>query len=233
MSAIPQGIEVLVKKAAVDAEFRALLLERRAAAAELISLALEPAEALMLTAVPAAQLEAIIDRTDVPLEHRRAFLGQAAAAMLAALGAMGATAEAATKIMPAPGGIAPGPTRGIQPDPPPPPPQKTVDERVIEIVARQFNTETKKLELDTAFVKDLKATASHMVKLKAAVEKEFKIQIARDAFKKAENIRGLIDAVKEAQQPKKPVPQPPDRLPAVGGSRPDSPPPPRVPFAPT
>ena len=89
---IPRGIEVLVKKAAVDAEFKALLLSRRAAAAEAIGLTLQPAEAAMLAVAPAEQLEAIIARTSVPQEHRRAFLGWAAAAMLAALGAL-ATAK--------------------------------------------------------------------------------------------------------------------------------------------
>ena len=83
---IPLGVEVLVKKAAVDPEFRTLLVERRAEAASHIELELQPAEAAMLAAVPQAQLEAIIDRTTVPQEHRRAFLGKAAAAMLAAVG---------------------------------------------------------------------------------------------------------------------------------------------------
>jgi hypothetical protein len=84
---IPLGVEVLVRKAAVDPEFRATLLARRAEAAAEIDLELEPAEAAMLAAAPAEQLEAIIDRTTVPQAHRRAFLGKAAAAMLAALGA--------------------------------------------------------------------------------------------------------------------------------------------------
>jgi hypothetical protein len=85
---IPRGIEVLVKKAAVDAEFKVLLLARRAAAAQEIGLTLQPAEAMMLAVAPAEQLEAIIARTSVPLEHRRVFLGQAAGVMLAALGVM-------------------------------------------------------------------------------------------------------------------------------------------------
>ena len=50
---IPQGIEVLVKKAAVDAEFKRLLLAERAEAAERIGLELQPAETAMLDAVPA------------------------------------------------------------------------------------------------------------------------------------------------------------------------------------
>ena len=85
---IPRGIEVLLKKAAVDPAFKELLLRDRAGAAETIGLVLEPAEAMMLAAAPAEQLEAVIGRTTVPLEHRRVFLGQAAAAMLAALGLM-------------------------------------------------------------------------------------------------------------------------------------------------
>jgi hypothetical protein len=112
---IPRGIEVLVKKAAVDADFKALLLERRAAAAEEIGLRLEPAEAMMLAAAPREQLEAVIAQTHVPEEHRRVFLGKAAAAMLAVLG----VAAAATALSL---GVRPGqrpPTKGVQPDRPP------------------------------------------------------------------------------------------------------------------
>jgi len=102
---VPRGIEVLVKKASVDSEFRALLLERRSGAADEIGLTLEPAEAMMLDAVPAGQLKAVIDSTEVSPQRRRAFLGRAAAVMLAALGA---SVESAF-----------GRTRGIKPDRPP------------------------------------------------------------------------------------------------------------------
>ncbi len=84
---IPRGIEVLVKKAAVDAPFRAALLAERDAAARRIGLALDPAEAMMLRAAPRAQLETIIARTKVTPSQRSAFLGRAAAVMLVALGA--------------------------------------------------------------------------------------------------------------------------------------------------
>jgi hypothetical protein len=59
-TAIRQGIHVFVRKAVVDAEFRALLLARRAEAAKEIDLKLSPAEEMLLAAVPAAQVEAII-----------------------------------------------------------------------------------------------------------------------------------------------------------------------------
>ncbi len=107
-SGIPRGIEILVKKAAVDPAFKEILFEKRAEAAEAIALKLEPAEAAMLNAVPAAQLETIIAHTTVSPKLRPAFLGYAAAVMLAALGAVTASCAA---------------TFGNQPDPPEDPPE--------------------------------------------------------------------------------------------------------------
>ena len=101
---VPRGIEVLVSKASVDPAFKAILLKRRASAAEEIGLALEPPEVAMLNGVPEAQLEAIIARTKVPQEHRRAFLGKAAAVMLAAVGL---TSPGCEPEMPAPTGSRP------------------------------------------------------------------------------------------------------------------------------
>ncbi len=106
---IPRGIEVLVKKAAVDAEFRELLLDKRAAAATQIDLTLEPAEAMMLDGVPREQLEQIIDGTRVKPEHRAALLGKVAAFMLAALGMQTLSCDCDGP---------PAPT-GIRPDKPP------------------------------------------------------------------------------------------------------------------
>ncbi len=133
---IPRGIEILVKKAAVDAEFKALLLEKRAEAAEEIELTLDPAEAAMLGAIPAAQLDAIIASTKVDEKVRPAFLGRVAAIMIAALGVGaagcgvyspvtdGVRPDHPQKIEPAPGqpgapAEKPNPdriTRGIRPD---------------------------------------------------------------------------------------------------------------------
>ena len=107
---VPRGIEVLVHKAAVDAEFKALLLERRAGAAAEIGLRLSPPEALLLDSIPAAQLEAVIASTRVSPDNRRAFLGKAAAVMLAALGAVACDRK------PVPKGIKPDrPRRKTQP----------------------------------------------------------------------------------------------------------------------
>lgn len=83
----PRGLEVLLKKASVDEEFRALLLEKRSEAGQTIALTLDPAEAAMLDAMPADHLEAIVRRTCVREEDRRVFLGKVASVMLAALAA--------------------------------------------------------------------------------------------------------------------------------------------------
>ncbi len=132
---VPRGIEVLVKKAAVDAEFHALLVERRARAAEEIGLALDPAEVAMLNSIPATLLEGIIARTTVAPVSRAAFLGKAAAVMLAALGTNLAIADGP----PPPGGIAPDlpkPT-GIAPDDP-----RTGRERFVLYTETSYKGET-------------------------------------------------------------------------------------------
>jgi hypothetical protein len=118
--AVPRGIEVLVKKAAVDPEFRELLFEQRGGAAAAIELDLDPAENAMLNAIPREQLAQIVGQTTVPLEQRRVFLGRIAAAMLAVLGVGFAGCEPALESA----GIRPEPrppgTDGIRPDRPAP-----------------------------------------------------------------------------------------------------------------
>jgi hypothetical protein len=136
---IPRGIEVLVKKAAVDPAFKQVLLEKRAKAADEIGLKLEPAEVAMINVVPAAQLETIIASSNVTDLTRSAFLGRAAAVMLAALGV--STQGCSDAKPPVAGGVRPPTpvpdkdvTQGIRPDKPvdtppgqetePPPPTK-------------------------------------------------------------------------------------------------------------
>jgi hypothetical protein len=81
----PHGIELLVKKAAVDEQFRAKLLEQRGMAAAQLELVLSPAETAMLASVPQAQLEAMIAASPVRPAERPAYLGRTAAVILAAL----------------------------------------------------------------------------------------------------------------------------------------------------
>ncbi len=106
-----RGVDVLLKKAAVDGVFKKLLLEKRAAAAEAIGLELDAAEAALLEAVPESHLAAVIARTTVSPKIRPAFLGYAAGVMLAALGATTTACDGITDS-----------TFGNRPDPPVPPP---------------------------------------------------------------------------------------------------------------
>ena len=82
---VPRGIEILLKKAAIDPEFHALLLRDPESAARSIELNLDAVELMMLQTIPSEQLTTIIKQTNVPQPQRRAFLGQTAAAMLAVL----------------------------------------------------------------------------------------------------------------------------------------------------
>ena len=124
--AVPRGIEVLVKKAAVDPEFRELLFEQRGSAAAAIELELDPAEHAMLNAIPQEQLAQIVGQTTVPVEQRRVFLGRIAVAMLAVIGGGLAGCASDTPYHTMSAGIQPvpqrpqpdmsGPSMGIRPD---------------------------------------------------------------------------------------------------------------------
>jgi hypothetical protein len=108
VGAIPRGIEVLIKKASVDPEFKRILLEKRAGAASEIDLKLTEAERTMLSSISAEQLEKIINSTKVRPEHRMIFLGKVAVLMLAA-----ATGVAVVATITRPVGVA---WAGISPD---------------------------------------------------------------------------------------------------------------------
>ena len=258
---ISQRIEVLLKKASVDPAFKLTFLELRGEAAVEIGLTLEPAEAAMLRVVPREQLEAIIVKTSVPEEHRRAFLGQAAAAMLGALGLVAAGSGIAaesdpTSDVPAPpmfGGVRPDsppnrtfypdlPPGGIRPDLPEKKP-KTVDQRVIGVMAKQLKvgelsiTRNKKPIERLLLVEDLGATPLALAQLRTGLEKEFDLKIPTDAFKKVHTAGETIDYVKKAtekhaaahakqdpkavEQPQPPMPEGPVApYPVAGGVRP-------------
>ena len=224
VGAIPRGIEVLVKKASVDPQFREVLLEERAAAAGRIGLELQPAEALMLAAVPREQLEAIIARTTVPTEHRRAFLGQAAAAMVAALGVLAAGREAVAQgARPDPpppppiGGVQPDrPTNtgvgtfGMQPDRPPGAPapepdtqqdkeaENRVAREVRQIIARQLKIDPEEVTDEKSLIGDLEADPAALLRLRREVEKAFGIKIPHTALKKMRTVGQTTHYVEEA-----------------------------------
>lgn len=84
IGSIPVGIDVLIKKASIDPEFRQILLEKRGEAACEIGLELAETEQKMLSSISLEQLEKIIENTKVKPENRNIFRGKAVKLMLAA-----------------------------------------------------------------------------------------------------------------------------------------------------
>ncbi len=214
---IPQGIEVLVSKASLDPEFKTRLVERRAEAAAEIGLELNAAERAMLAAVYAEQLDAIIARTTVPHEHRRAFLGQAAAAMLAAVAAM-APVEAAMAVPP--------PTGSAPDKPPEKKPQKkepTIEDRVFDLAARRFKLDRKKVTRETSLDKHLKNDWTGYLRFMEDLEREFKLKISLKTFRTFHTLGHAADYVKKATKKDKQPEKKPDSPGPVRGIRPDAP----------
>jgi acyl carrier protein len=183
----------------------------------------------MLRAVRREQLEAIIARTSVPEEHRRAFLGQAAAAMLAALGIVaGRPGVAEAQQPPAP--LKPG---GIRPDMPelrnkP----KTIEQRVISVIATQLQVDELRITTQNkgskavSLVDDLEATAPGLVKVRKGLEKEFSLKIPAAAFKRLHTVGETVDYVKKAMDKRKPAAKPTQETPAKAADLPQPPQPP-------
>jgi len=188
---IPRGIEVLVKKASVDPAFRTLLLQKRTEAAGEIDLELDAAEAMMLDAVPDAQLEAIIARTSVPQEHRRTFLGKAAAAMLAAIGATAAGQAAAGS-----GSlIGKGAATGHLADLPPVTVAARIERSVIVVIAKQFGLPPQDVSRETTFAGDLRADPQQRDVLRKDLDEYLNVSIPAEAFENLRTVGEAIDLV--------------------------------------
>lgn len=83
---VPTGIQSLMRLASVDPKFRRRLLERRGEVAPAAKVALNSTERSILAAIPAAQLEQMIDFLPPPPAGRHAFLRQTAATAVVLLG---------------------------------------------------------------------------------------------------------------------------------------------------
>lgn len=81
----PRGIEVLLKKAKVDVDFRAQFLENPVAAAALIGLGLRDSEKRMLASAATSALRLMIEKTFVPRHHVGTFMSRNVSAMLAVI----------------------------------------------------------------------------------------------------------------------------------------------------
>lgn len=102
------GIEVLLKKAAVDSDFARVLLDSPEKAAHLISLELRESERSILQNTPGSTLRSMIRNTRVMRQERAAFRTMRAALMIAAVVAASSLGSACES-MPSKGATADGP----------------------------------------------------------------------------------------------------------------------------
>lgn len=82
---IPRGLEILVKRAAIDIAFKSALLTKRDKIAEELDIPLDPSEKAMLACIPAEHLEKMIQATEVPPAQHKLLAKGTTAAMLALL----------------------------------------------------------------------------------------------------------------------------------------------------
>jgi acyl carrier protein len=223
---VPKGIEVLVKKASVDPAFRTVLLERRAAAAQEIGLELNAAETMTLASVPTDQLETIIAQTDVPQEHRRAFLGHAA--MLAALGGVVTRVSSVQAGSPKSGTMVGGmmadePNSGSSPKKKKPVVEspEEIERRIVVIIAKRFHAAGVEVGPKTSLADDLHADTDQRAGLKRQLEKQFKVVIPKKDFADVGTVGDVVKCVQDVVKRKKQRddPAPPMRE-SSGGIRP-------------
>ena len=107
----PRGIEILLKKAKVDPDFRLLLLRDPVAAAGSIELDISDSEERSLLSTYPQIIEKMVENTFVPKHHVSAFRNARSAAVLSLV-------LVSTVAAPAFGSGDPGPSMGITVEPP-------------------------------------------------------------------------------------------------------------------
>lgn len=80
---IPRGLELLIKRAAIDEAFKNELLQKRDKLVDEMHIPLDPSEKAMLSCVPVEHLEKMIMATVVPPSQRKVIAAGSAAAMIA------------------------------------------------------------------------------------------------------------------------------------------------------
>lgn len=203
------GIEILLKKAAVDPGFRELLLQNSEDAAAQIGLELDPAELGLIRTFPREQLATIIAQTEVPHSHRRAFLGSAAAAMLAALlstneafaggppqqrgssGGYGGVRADVPKNVPARETT----SYGIRPDVPASiPPDIPVARRLPILLEQQFRVPRDKWKPSTT----IRTDETSLPKLRQAIYKEFDVRMPVKTLKSLKTVKKLTEYIEDS-----------------------------------
>lgn len=73
-------------------------------------------------------------------------------------------------------------------------------ERILEIIAEQFNMDVNELDEDMNFQEDLNADSIELVELVMTIEEEFETEVSEEDLEKLKTIGDVIDYVEDLEQ---------------------------------
>lgn len=73
-------------------------------------------------------------------------------------------------------------------------------ERILEIIAEQFNMDVNELYEDMNFQEDLNADSIELVELVMTIEEEFETEVSEEDLEKLKTIGDVIDFVEDLDQ---------------------------------
>ena len=73
-------------------------------------------------------------------------------------------------------------------------------ERILEIIAEQFNMDVNELDEDMNFQDDLNADSIELVELVMTIEEEFETEVSEEDLEKLKTIGDVIDFVEDLDQ---------------------------------
>ena len=73
-------------------------------------------------------------------------------------------------------------------------------ERILEIIAEQFNMDVSELDEDMSFQDDLNADSIELVELVMTIEEEFETEVSEENLEKLKTVGDVIDYVEDLEQ---------------------------------
>ena len=73
-------------------------------------------------------------------------------------------------------------------------------ERILEIIAEQFNMDVNELYEDMSFQDDLNADSIELVELVMTIEEEFETEVSEEDLEKLKTVGDVIDYVEDLEQ---------------------------------
>ena len=73
-------------------------------------------------------------------------------------------------------------------------------ERILEMIAEQFNMDVNELDEDMNFQEDLNADSIELVELVMTIEEEFETEVSEEDLEKLKTIGDVIDFVEDLDQ---------------------------------